>query len=104
MGFCFRRSQARTQGSQAPIELHIEALSDRGFAAANVAQDYPIVLLALPGVVAFSNTPFLHCDVARRPYRIADFKTGLQTSDVLQDLKTSGPYQINNFWAITFHT
>lgn len=82
----------------------IKAFPGRCFAANDVTQDYHIVLPALPKSVAFINTLFLHCDIAGSPYRIVDFKTRLQTSGVLQDLKACGPYKMSHFWAVTFHT
>lgn len=44
----------------------ITALSGHGFVADDVSQDYQIVIRALPRGVAFSNTLFLHCDIAGR--------------------------------------
>lgn len=82
----------------------ITALSGRGVVADSATQDYRIVMPALPRGVSFLNTLFLHCDIAGRPYKIADFKTGLRDAGVLQDLKACGPYQMNHVWSVTFHS
>lgn len=82
----------------------ISALSGRGFEISDVPQDYRIVLPPLPTAIIMHNSIFLHCDVSGRPYKIGDFKPGLQSVGVLQDLKAFGSYQMNHVWIATFRS
>ncbi|KAM7284303.1 hypothetical protein ISCGN_001400 [Ixodes scapularis] len=62
---------------------------------------YRIILPTLPTGVYALNSAFLHADVGARPYRIEDFKDGLEHAGVLGDIAACGSYQMNHVWMVT---
>lgn len=80
------------------------AFSGRGIAGTDVPQDYRILLPPLPTGTVVYTTVFLHCDISGRPYKIGDFKSGLENAGVLKDLKACGSFQMNHVWMATFHS
>ncbi|KAG0439917.1 hypothetical protein HPB47_016467 [Ixodes persulcatus] len=62
---------------------------------------YRTILPTLPTGVYVLNSVFLHADIGARPYRIEDFKAGLEHAGVLGDIAACGSYQMNHVWMVT---
>lgn len=43
-------------------------------------------------------------DITARPYRIQDFKKGLEKAGVLGEIDAFGSYQMNHVWMVTLKT
>ncbi|KAM7281706.1 hypothetical protein ISCGN_006257, partial [Ixodes scapularis] len=76
------------------------AASGRGTSGFENADEYKIILPQLPTGYVVTNAVFLHCDVKGRPYRIQDFRLELQRLDLLKDLASAGPHQMNHVWLL----
>ncbi|KAG0434231.1 hypothetical protein HPB47_019253 [Ixodes persulcatus] len=68
------------------------------------SEDYKIILPTLPTGYVATNSVILHCDVKGRPYRIQDFRDELRRLEVLKDLASAGPHQMNHVWMLRLHT
>ncbi|CAN7978716.1 unnamed protein product [Ixodes persulcatus] len=80
------------------------AASGRGTSVVDNAGDYKIILPQLPTGYVVTNVVFLHCDVKGRPYRVQDFPDELQRLQVLKDLASAGPHQMNHVWMLRLHS
>ncbi|KAM7301311.1 uncharacterized protein ISCGN_016830 [Ixodes scapularis] len=77
------------------------ASDSRGFIADRSIEGYKIILPTLPTGVYALNSVFLHADIAARPYRIEDFKAGLEEAGVLGEIAACGSYQMKHVWMVT---
>lgn len=79
------------------------AASGRGTSANSATgnpDEYKIILPPLPNGYIAMNCVILHCDVKGRPYRIQDFRDELLRLQVLKDLVSAGPHQMNHVWML----
>ncbi|KAM7314672.1 uncharacterized protein ISCGN_004456 [Ixodes scapularis] len=65
---------------------------------------YCVILPTLPTGVYALHSVFLHADIGARPYRIEDFKDGLEHAGVLGDIAACGSYQMNHVWMVTLRS
>uniref|UniRef100_A0A6B0VA87 CCHC-type domain-containing protein n=1 Tax=Ixodes ricinus TaxID=34613 RepID=A0A6B0VA87_IXORI len=82
----------------------VTAADSRGISAESSSQGYRIVLPPLPKGVHALNSVFLHADITARPYRIEDFKAGLEKAGVLGEIAACGSFQMNHVWMVTLKT
>lgn len=79
------------------------AASGRGISATSASgnpDEYKVILPPLPSGYIAMNCVFLHCDVKGRPYRIQDLRDELLRLQVLKDLVSAGPHQMNHVWML----
>ncbi|KAM7307705.1 hypothetical protein ISCGN_011341 [Ixodes scapularis] len=80
------------------------AVSGRGTSVSGNPEEYKIILPTLPTGYVATNSVILYCDVKGRPYRIQDFRDELRRLEVLKDLASAGPHQMNHVWMLRLHT
>lgn len=80
------------------------AADSRGFKDERSSEDYRIIMPPIPAGEHLLNSVFLHADIGARPYRIEDFKAGLENAGVLKDIAAFGSFQMNHVWLATLKT
>lgn len=84
--------------------VYTTVLAGRGstVSASNASNgEYQVVLPSLSRGEIALNSVTQHCDVKGRPYRMEDFRRGLEQLDVLKEVASTGACQMNHVWILT---
>ncbi|KAH7965205.1 hypothetical protein HPB49_004649 [Dermacentor silvarum] len=76
------------------------AAAGHGDRFSSAPPDYRILLPTLPSGEIMQQCVFLHGDLAKRPYRLEDFKEPLEEAGILKNITGIGAFQVNHIWLV----
>ncbi|KAK8761142.1 hypothetical protein V5799_027592 [Amblyomma americanum] len=82
----------------------ITADAGRGTSFLDDLKDYRIVLPPLPTREGLKTMVVLHCDTARKPYRIEYFRKAMKEAGVIEQVGGIGAYQMSHVWLVNFRS
>ncbi|XP_070392160.1 uncharacterized protein [Dermacentor albipictus] len=78
----------------------LAAAVGRGGRFSSAPSDYRMLLPTLPSGESMQQCVFLHGDLARRPYRLEDFREPLEDAGIIKNITGIGAYQMNHVWLV----
>ncbi|KAH7971121.1 hypothetical protein HPB49_019060 [Dermacentor silvarum] len=76
------------------------AAAGRGHSFSTAPSDYRILLPILPSGESMQQCVFLHGDLAKRPYRLEDFRGPLEEAGFIKNITGIGAFQMNHIWLV----
>ncbi|KAH7966878.1 hypothetical protein HPB49_020222 [Dermacentor silvarum] len=80
------------------------AAAGRGDRFSSAPPDYRILLPTLPSGESMQQCIFLHGDLAKRPYRLEDFREPLEEAGIIKNITGIGAFQMNHIWLVKLRT
>ncbi|KAH7966783.1 hypothetical protein HPB49_019511 [Dermacentor silvarum] len=80
------------------------AAAGRGDRFSSAPPDYRILLPTLPSGESMQQCVFLHGDLAKRPYRLEDFREPLEEAGIIKNITGIGAFQMNHIWLVKLRT
>ncbi|KAH7969891.1 hypothetical protein HPB52_022486 [Rhipicephalus sanguineus] len=74
------------------------AAAGRGDRFSSASSEYQFLLPTLPSGDSMQQCVFLHGDLAKRPYRLEDFRASLEEVGVIKTITGIGAFQRNHIW------
>ncbi|KAH7979711.1 hypothetical protein HPB49_010681 [Dermacentor silvarum] len=78
------------------------AAAGRGDRFSSAPPDYR--LPTLPSGESMQQCVFLHGDLAKRPYRLEDFREPLEEAGIIKNITGIGAFQMNHIWLVKLRT
>ncbi|KAH7974073.1 hypothetical protein HPB49_009593 [Dermacentor silvarum] len=76
------------------------ATAGRGGSFSSAPSDYRILLPILPSGESMQQCLVLHGDLAKRPYRLEDFRGPLEEAGFIKNITGIGAFQMNHIWLV----